>query len=193
MTASSSNQWLCLTRVTYACRTPYDTSLAAAYQWYISQFQPGTHHSLPDAQFGWAAFNDYTARPFLDAALSDLHAQQEAGDRAALSVAPHTDGKTADFHDRAAAAASWAANVAAESGDLGTQLQQRVKTYERTLQATWSKHGQKVLCFQDDLGDAYAAARQLADPVIKRKRLMAQRYPRASQFELPEGTSNGCW
>lgn len=163
--------------------------LAAAYQWYVSQYQPGTHPNLPDAHSSFVAINDMTSRSFLPAALEDLRARQRANDADAEAFVTSTEFPTGGYQKQLSMAAAAAADQAA-AGHFGPHLTTRASMLKYSLQKAWTKPGAKVVCLQDDLNDAYADARQLIDPIVRR--FLASEHPVPSQFELPQGTSNGC-
>jgi hypothetical protein len=176
--------------VTIAChRTPDDVLLAAAYQWYASQYQPGSHPTLPDAHSSFLAINDPTSRSWMPAALEDLRTRQRANDTTADVIVTSMEFQTGGYTKQLSMAAAAAAEQAA-SGQFGQHLATRASMLQYSLRKAWTKSGAKLVCLQDDLSDGYADARQLIDPIVRR--LLASEYPAPSQFEVPEGTSNGC-
>jgi hypothetical protein len=54
------------------CRTPKDVVLSAAYQWYISQFQPGAHPPAPEGREGFASLSNWLAKCYAVAAINDI-------------------------------------------------------------------------------------------------------------------------
>lgn len=155
--------------------------MAAGYQWYVSQHQPGTHATLPDNYSSFCPVNDQVARTTLAAATEDLRAQARAGESAAVAIMERYR-----YHTQVVEAAAEHADVAG----FGPRLSARIEAFKRDLLKAWSSKGSKVVCLQDDLSDAQGPVRRLLAPVIQK--FLEGQYPTPSQYELPAGQSNGC-
>lgn len=152
------------------CRSPADAPLRVAYQWYVSRYQPGAHPTHPDSMFGFVRIDTGTASMFEQAAIEDLRASRNAS--------------TVDDANITAALAAVATH------GLGDSLRSAVATTQQWLQSAWSEASVKVICMQDEIDDGKEDARQVLGSFIRE--FLALRYPTPSQYELPDGRSNGC-
>lgn len=165
----------------------------AAYQWYVSQYQPGLHITAPDNQSSWTSINSARAFQILHGAITDFKAALAANDAAATAIihANHISNYSEiNYHSQAAYGAAWAAMREWEGLPPALGLRSAARSLLRVLQEDFKRKGSKVVCMQDDLPDEYSAARQLIDPVVRG--FLARKYSEPSQYELPEGVTNGC-
>lgn len=167
------------------CRTRHDLPLHAAYQWYISQHQPGRHPTHPDGHFGFVVINDKAALLHMNATLLDFQDRLRTRDPAAITIS-----QTPQYNGRPVFWQAVAAMDMYRNGQYGPHRVNRTTAYQRSLAAAWSQDGTKIICMQDDVSVGYVIGRQLLDPVIVA--FLQERYPQPSQYELPAGMSNGC-
>jgi hypothetical protein len=152
--------------------------------WYISQFQPGSHPTVPDARTSFVSTNKETGRDYMRAAFNDFQARVIASDPhvAAYAAAQNKAPKllslqqTTDFEARLP-----------QHGPAVLGYQQVHLLY---LVRAWLQPGAKMVCLNDDVEESMVGVRPLFQPVIQS--FLAKRYSTPSTFELPMGHTNGC-
>lgn len=162
-------------------------NVMAAYQFYIEKLQPGHHPRASDADTLQLSISDSVARHFLLAAQEDIQSRVDAGDADATAI---VDALTsADNDEFLQGVAEFEARMATGT-NVGAQFLKQAQSYTQTLFQAWSTPGQKMVCLDDEISDAAAAARPLLNPVVKI--FLETLYSQPSQFELPAGATNGC-
>lgn len=169
------------------CRLPTDVIIGAAYQWYVSQHQPGDHPTAPEARTFFHTINELTARSYVAAAVADFRSRVAAGDPKALAV---DKGLRHDvtWYEMQAAAVFEAGRVSA--GDPGLHLSRFATEHLITLVKAWSTAESRMVCLNDDIPDALTFARPLLNTVVRG--FLRARYNTPSQYEVFLDGSNGC-
>lgn len=137
------------------CRTDKDVILSAAYNWFVSQFQPGSHPPAPDNRSAFVSLSNYIAKCYTVMAVNDIRTgktPKAAQYRAkVLKTKPLTMAINAEYRVGIEAALE-----AAAAGDPpGKYLAGYQKNHTQQLAAVWDGPGVKMVALQDDFDSLY--------------------------------------
>lgn len=82
------------------------------------------------------------------------------------------------------------ASEQAERGKPGQHLLKTAHMHVDLLRTTWAREGAKAVCLKHGVTTAAATVQPLFNRVAMR--FLSQQYTQPSQFEMPNGTRNGC-
>lgn len=162
--------------------------LSVAYQWYISQFQPGSHPTAPDARAGFASLNNWVAKCYEVAAVNDIRVTPRAAEY--RQRVRKTKATSLAVNAEATVGIAVALEAAAAGKPPGRYMAKQIANHTAQLTKAWDQPGRKMVCLQDDADALYDAVRALFNPPVRD--FLAARYPTPSQYELPAGKTNGC-
>lgn len=164
------------------CRSDKDVVMAAAYEWYVQQFQPGNHLKALGTRDGLIHLGDVMAGRAAFAAVADHHPPQVEGPHngsrlhVRRSFHPVVSGSPI-IHEAVAAAVQ-----AARAGMPGARMLLIEREAFFTLNRDWSRPGARVVCLNDDINQGFEFVRPLLNPMVRR--FLGSRYTVPSQYEL---------
>jgi hypothetical protein len=152
--------------------------------WYISQFQPGSHLTVPHARTSFMATNKDRCNDYMRAADKDFKARVNASDPdvAAFAAAQKQAPDQLSLEQTT--------NFEATLPQHGPAVLDYQQVHLLDMIRAWSQPGAKVVCLNDEIEEHMTGARALLQPVIRS--FLAERYSTPSAFELPQGHTNGC-
>jgi hypothetical protein len=162
--------------------------LAAAYNWYISQFQPGQHPAALDSRSTFFSLSNFVAKCYEIAAINDIRVNpkwKEYRERV-----KHTKRTSLAVNAEATVGIAVALDSAAAGNSPGQYLSKQRANTTAELTRAFDQPGVKMVCLNDDIDDLYAAVRPLINPAVVD--FLSGRYPQPSQYELPAGKVNDC-
>lgn len=156
--------------------------MAAAYEWFVQQFQPGSHRRAPEARDGLIHVSNGLALKAAFAAVLDHPAPQRSPPPSDNSKRPrhHPAASTPEELKKAVATAVRAARIDT-SGRRVMRAQMEVFVQ---LSKDWGKLGARVVCLNDDIDQGLDYTRPLLNPMIRQ--FLDSRYPVPSQYELQQ-------
>jgi hypothetical protein len=152
--------------------------------WYVSQFQLGSHPTVPDARTSFVSTGKGTVRDYTTAANNDFQARVNASDPRAAAYA------AAQKKAPESLSLAQTTEFEARSPQQGPAVLSYQQLHLLQLLKAWSQPGAKVVCVNDDVEESMTGSRPLIQPVIRS--FLANRYSTPSMFELPEGNENAC-
>jgi hypothetical protein len=162
--------------------------IAAAYQWYISQFQPGLHPTAPDSRSTFVSLSNWIAKCYSVAAINDIRINPDF--LKYRERVKHTKPFSLAINAEATVGIAAALEDAAAGKPPRQYLVKQRANHTAELGKVFDQPALKIVCLNDDIDDLYAAVRPLINPTVVD--FLAARYPTPSQYELPDGRVNGC-
>lgn len=162
--------------------------LAAGYQWFVSQFQPGNHPTAPDSRSAFASLSNYLARCYAVAAINDIRITPKAAEY--RTRVRRTKATNLAINAETTVGIAVALDAAAAGQMAGNYMEAQQLNHTAQLNKTWDEPGVKMVCLNDDIDDLYAPVRPLINPTVVE--FLESRYPTPSQYELPPGRTNVC-
>jgi len=129
--------------------------LSAAYNWFVSQFQPGSHPPAPDNRSAFVSLSNYIAKCYAVMAVNDIRTGKTPKAAQYRAKVKQTKPLTMAINAEYRVGIEAALEAAAAGEPPGKYLAGYQKNHTQQLAAVWDGPGVKMVALQDDLDSLY--------------------------------------